>query len=112
LEYWNVGHVVLAPKKTHILLVTINKQSKADENKYIDHWIDDSHSHWQSQKDTKPGSTRGEKIIGHAAMGINIHLFVRENKLAARKAAPLTYHGCVVYESHQGSKPMGVVFRL
>jgi hypothetical protein len=45
---WNVGHVVLAQKKAHILLVTINKQGKADEHKYMDHWIDDSHFHWQS----------------------------------------------------------------
>jgi hypothetical protein len=35
--------------------------------------------------------------------------FVRENKLAAGKAAPSTY-GRVVYESHQGSQPMSVVF--
>ena len=109
---WHAGHVVLTQKKAQILLVTINKQGRVDGHRYIDHWIDDSHFHWQSQKDTEPGSTRGEKIIGHAAMGIDIHLFVRENKLAARKAAPFTYHGRVVYESHQGSKPMSVVFRL
>jgi hypothetical protein len=45
-------------------------------------------------------------------LGIDIHLFVRENKLAAGKAAPFTYHGRVVYESHQGSQPMSVVFGL
>jgi hypothetical protein len=45
-------------------------------------------------------------------LGIDIHLFVRENKLAAGKAAPFTYHGRVVYQSHQGSQPMSVVFGL
>jgi len=109
---WNVGHVVLAPKKAHILLVTINKQGKADEHKYMDHWIDDSHFHWQSQNATDPSSKRGQEIIRHAALGIDIHLFVRENKLAAGKAAPFTYHGRVVYQSHQGSQPMSVVFGL
>jgi hypothetical protein len=97
--------VVLAPKKAHILLVTINKQGKADEHKYMDHWIDDSHFHWQSQNATDPSSKRGQEIIHHAALGIDIHL-------AAGKAAPFTYHGRVVYESHQGSQPMSVVFGL
>jgi hypothetical protein len=109
---WNVGHVVLAPKKAHILLVTINKQGRADEHKYMDHWIDDTHFHWQSQNATDPTSKRGQEIIHHAALGIDIHLFVRENKLAAGKAAPFTYHGRVVYQSHQGSQPMSVVFGL
>jgi hypothetical protein len=99
-------------KKAHILLVTINKQGKADEHKYMDHWIDGSHFHWQSQNATDPSSKRGQEIIRHAALGIDIHLFVRENKLAAGKAAPFTYHGRVVYQSHQGSQPMSVVFGL
>jgi hypothetical protein len=55
---------------------------------------------------------RGQEIIRHAALGIDIHLFVRENKLAAGKAAPFTYHGRVLYQSHQGSQPMSVVFGL
>jgi hypothetical protein len=39
-------------------------------------------------------------------------LFVREKKLPTGKAAPFTYHGRVLYESHQGSQPMSVVLRL
>lgn len=109
---WNVGHVVLAAKKAHILLVTINKQGSSAAHKYMDHWIDDIHFHWQSQIATDPSSKRGQEIIRHAALGIDIHLFVREKKLAAGKAAPFTYHGRVVYESHQGSQPMSVVFQL
>jgi hypothetical protein len=78
----------------------------------MDHWIDDSHFHWQSQNATDPSSKRGQEIIRHAALGIDIHLFLRENKLAAGKAAPFTYHGRVLYQSHQGSQPMSVVFGL
>ncbi len=59
---------------------------------------------------TANGST--SLIIRHAALGIDIHLFVRENKLAAGKAAPFTDHGRVVYQSLQGSQPMSVVFEL
>jgi hypothetical protein len=66
----------------------------------------------ESQNATDPSSKRGQEIIRHAALGIDIHLFVRENKLAAGKAASFTYHGRVVYQSHQGSQPMSVVFGL
>jgi len=37
---------------------------------------------------------------------------VRDTKLAAGKAAPFTYHGRVRYQSHQGSRPMSIVFGL
>jgi len=45
-------------------------------------------------------------------LGIDTYLFVRQSKLAAGKAAPFTYHGRVLYQSHQGSQPMSVVFGL
>ena len=70
------------------------------------------HFQWQSQNATDPVSKKGNEIIRHAALGIDIHLFVREHRLAAGKAAPFVYHGRVRYQSHQGSQPMSVVFRL
>lgn len=109
---WNVGHVVLNDKKAHVLLVTLNKQGKAEEHRYHDHWIDDNTFHWQSQNATTPSSKRGLEIIEHAAKGIALHLFTRENKLSAGKAAPFVYQGRVTYQSHVGSAPMSVTFRL
>jgi superfamily II DNA or RNA helicase/HKD family nuclease len=109
---WNVGHVTLSGKKAHVLLVTLNKQGKAEEHKYLDHWIDEHHFHWQSQNQTTPASKRGQEIIQHQALGIAIHLFVRDGKLAGGKAAPFVYHGQATYESHEGSGPMSVVFRV
>ena len=58
------------------------------------------------------GVNSSVKITRHAALGIDIHLFVRDTKLAVGKAAPFTYHGRVRYQSHQGSKPMSIVFGL
>lgn len=109
---WNVGHVTLNDKKAHVLLVTLNKQGKSQEHKYLDHWIDEHHFHWQSQNSTTPDSKRGKEIIEHERRGIAIHLFVRDGKLAGGKAAPFVYHGRATYESHQGSGPVSVVFRL
>ena len=54
---FSIGHVVLAQKKAHILLVTLNKQGRADAHKFMD-------------------------------------------------------HGRVRYQSHQGSRPMSIVFGL
>jgi hypothetical protein len=109
---WNGGHVTLNDKKAHVLLVTLNKQGKDDKHKYLDHWIDEHHFHWQSQNSTTPDSKRGQEIVNHEARGIAVHLFVRDAKLAGGKSAPFVYQGKVTYQSHQGSGPMSVVFEL
>jgi superfamily II DNA or RNA helicase/HKD family nuclease/SOS-response transcriptional repressor LexA len=110
---WNSGHVVLPEKSAHVLLVTLNKQGKAENHRYHDHFIDEHTFHWQSQNSTRPSSKRGREIIGHKAMGIDLHLFVREKKLGIDgKAAPFRYLGRVEYQSHEGEAPMNVVFQL
>ncbi|WP_273822384.1 DUF3427 domain-containing protein [Pseudomonas asplenii] len=107
---WNVGHVVLAEQRAHVLLVTLNKQGKSEEHRYLDHWIDEQSFHWQSQNATTPDSKRGKQIIEHEKLGISIHLFVRENKIENGKAAPFKYHGKVRYQNHSGSGQMNVTF--
>ena len=109
---WNVGHVVLNEKKVHVLLVTLNKQGKAQEHRYHDHWIDQQTFHWQSQNATMPESKRGQEITRHGAMGIAIHLFVRDAKLEGGKGAPFQYHGKAIYKSHTGTSPMSVTFSV
>lgn len=109
---WQSGHVVLNENKAHILLVTLNKQGKAEDHRYLDHWIDEQTFHWQSQNATTPISKRGQEIIEHEKRGITIHLFVREAKLAGGKAAQFLYYGHVRYQRHTGSKPMSVIFKL
>lgn len=109
---WNVGHVALPGKDTHVLLVTINKQGKAKDHRYLDHWIDERTFHWQSQNSTKPESKRGQDIIAHDKRGIAIQLFVRETKLENGKGAPFVYHGAVRYRSHTGSGPMSVILEI
>jgi superfamily II DNA or RNA helicase/HKD family nuclease len=109
---WNVGHVVLNEKKVHVLLVTLNKQGKAQEYRYHDHWIDQHTFHWQSQNATTPASKRGQEIIRHEAMGIAVHLFVRDTKLVGGKGAPFVYQGRASYQSHTGANPMSVIFAV
>lgn len=107
---WHSGHVVLSQKNAHVLLITLNKQGKSAEHRYTDYWIDEKTFHWQSQNSTSPSSKRGKEIIEHESVGRKIHIFIREHKLAAGKAAPFTYFGPVLYRSHQGTEPMSVVF--
>jgi superfamily II DNA or RNA helicase/HKD family nuclease len=109
---WNVGHVVLNAKRAHILLVTLNKRGRIEDHRYVDHWIDSATFHWQSQNSTSPDTKKGQDIIRHEKNGINIHLFVRENRMLGGKAAPFVYHGSVRYKSHTGSHPMSIVFEL
>jgi hypothetical protein len=106
---WNNGHILPKDKKAQILLVTLNKQGKAEDHRYLDHWIDETTFHWQSQNATTPGSPRGHEIIQHEKLGIALHLFVRERKLDGGKAAPFIYQGRVRYRSHTGSAPMSVI---
>ncbi len=109
---WNVGHVVLHDQKAHVLLITLNKQGKAKDHKYLDHWVDESTFHWQSQNATTPESSKGRSIIDHQKTGWQIHLFVRDTKLSQGTAAPFRYHGRAKYVKHQGSAPMSVTLAL
>jgi hypothetical protein len=109
---WNVGHVVLHERRAHVLLVTLNKQGKSAEHRYVDHWQDENSFHWQSQNKTSPESSKGRSIIEHQRTGWTIHLFVRDGKLNNGTAAPFVYYGPVNYKSHEGREPMGVVFTL
>ena len=109
---WHSGHVVLKEKQVHLLLVTLNKQGRADNRRYLDHWLDARTFHWQSQDATSPTSKRGREIIDHQRLGIGIHLFIRETRLAGGRAARFVYHGPVTYRSHSGSEPMSVIFAL
>jgi len=109
---WQSGHVFLKEAGAHILLVTLNKQGKAAQQRFVDYWVDGTTFHWQSQNSTTPENKRGRELINHQKLGLSVHLFVRENKLRNGKSAPFTYYGPVEYKSHTGSAPMSVLFGL
>ena len=110
---WNQGHIVLREQGVHVLLVTLNKQGRQRDHRYQDYFIDEQTFHWQSQNGTSPATTKGREIIEHRSRDIDIHLFVRENKLGPDgKAAPFRYYGKVDYLSHEGERPMSVTFQI
>jgi hypothetical protein len=109
---WNSGHICPNGYSDQFLLVTLNKQGKIADHQYHDYFVDTSTFHWQSQNSTVPGGSKGRAIIDHAVNNSRVHLFVRKNKLEAKKGAPFIYCGTVQYASHKGSKPMSVTWKL
>lgn len=109
---WQSGHVCPKERDDQVLLVTLNKSGKQAEHRYHDYFIDEAHFNWQSQNSTAPSGKRGQQIINHEKLGSSVHLFVRKNKLEAKKAAPFIYCGKVIYQSHESEKPMNVKWCL
>jgi superfamily II DNA or RNA helicase/HKD family nuclease len=104
----------LPDKKSDILMVTLNKSEKeySPSTMYNDYSINENMFHWQSQSTTTETSPTGQRYIHHEQMGTHVLLFVRESKNAEGGAAPYTYLGPVSYMSHNGSRPMNIVWKL
>jgi len=109
---WKAGHVCPNGSDDQFILVTLNKQGKAAEHQYHDYFTDGETFHWQTQNSVGPVGGRGRGLIGHKANGSKLHLFVRKNKMEAKKAAPFYYCGPMEYVSHEGEKPMSVITGL
>lgn len=109
---WQAGHVCPKGHSDQFFLVTLNKQGKIVDHQYHDYFEDSTTFHWQSQKMTASSSNKGQNLINHQVNGSKLHLFVRKNKLEAKKAAPFHYCGTMTYDSHIGEKPMNVISTL
>lgn len=109
---WQAGYVYLPEKRAQVLLVTLNKQGKQADHQYHDFFKSADIFHWQSQNSTEPDSKKGKRIVEHVKEGIRTYLFVRDTKLRNKKAAPFLFYGEVEYISHEGSKPMSVLWKL
>lgn len=80
---------------------------------YEDYLISHDQFHWQSQSNTSIESPTGRRYLHHRAMGYTPLLFVRENKsLTSGLSAPYCFLGPCEHLSHQGSRPISIVWRL
>ena len=61
---------------------------------------------------TSAESPTGQRYIGHREKGSTILLFVREDKRRQGLALPYCFLGPADYLSHEGSRPMNIVWRL
>jgi len=122
LGYWTTtsrpamreGVRYLAHIKTDVLFVTLNKteQHYSPTTMYDDYAITDALFHWQSQSNTSVTSKTAARYLNHIEMGTNVLLFVRENTNRDGRSEPFHFLGPVVYESHSGSKPVSIIWRM
>ncbi len=100
-----------------VLMNTLNKSEReySPTTMYEDYSINEWLFHWQSQSTTSEGSPTGRRYVtGRDADGrpTRVALFVREYKRDAGGTAPYVYLGLVSCASHEGSRPMSIVWRL
>lgn len=108
------GVFFVRDKGVDLLLNTLNKSDKdySPSTMYEDYSINEWLFHWQSQSTTSEASPTGQRYIHHRQMGTRVALFVREAKTDAAGTAPYTFLGLADYQSHVGSRPMSIIWRL
>lgn len=110
------GVKYLSDKKTDLFFITLNKSDKdySPTTMYKDYSVNESLFHWQSQSTTSEQSDTGQRYIRHRVLRSNVLLFVREYKKDPKTGAamPYTFLGSADYVSHEGSRPMNILWRL
>ena len=108
------GVLFLKEKNMDAFFITIRKSEKAysTSTMYEDYVISEELFHWQSQSTTSASSETGKRYIEHKQRGHKILLFVREEKVVDGFTAPYVFLGTAEYQSHIGSKPMSIVWKL
>jgi superfamily II DNA or RNA helicase/HKD family nuclease len=109
------GVLHLSQAKVDAFFITLQKTEEdySPTTMYEDYLISHELFHWQSQSVTSAESPTGQRYIRHRELGYTPLLFVRERKqLPSRLAAPYVFLGPCEYVSHQGSRPMSIVWRL
>ncbi|MBR0452284.1 MAG: DUF3427 domain-containing protein, partial [Oscillospiraceae bacterium] len=106
----------LSEKKLDVFFITLNKSDKdySPTTMYNDYSIDETLFHWQSQSTTSENSPTGQRYINHQERGSKVLLFVREFKedRISNGAEAYSYLGTAKYISHDGSKPMNIIWKL
>ena len=112
------GVAYLRDKGVDVLINTLNKSEReySPSTMYEDYSIDEWHFHWQSQNKTTPESPTGQRYIHQrdekSGAPTKVALFAREYNRDQYGTEPFTFLGLVCHESHSGSRPMSIVWRL
>ncbi len=109
------GVLHLAQSKIDAFFVTLQKsvEDYSPTTMYEDYLISHDLFHWQSQSSTAVNTPTGQRYIQHRQMGYSPLLFVRETReLVSGMSAPYTFLGPCEYVSHQGNRPISIVWNL
>lgn len=101
----------LKEHKHDIFLITLNKEEShfGESISYEDYPINENLFNWQTQNDVAEGSEVLERYIKSDG---KVSLFVRINRKENVSASSYMYFGEARYVSHEGSKPVSVVWNL
>jgi len=108
------GVLYLAEKKLDVFFVTLNKSEKdySTSTMYQDYSINEELFHWQSQSRTTVESLTGQRYLNQETSGGNVLFFVREYKKEGTFASPFTCLGFADFQSHYGSAPISIVWKM
>lgn len=109
------GVVDLKDLNSELLFVTLQKTEKrfSPTTLYHDYAISERFFHWQSQNSALPDKGKGLAYVKHKETGKNIILFVREkSKDEFGRTMGFVNLGPVDIESHHGSQPMNITWKL
>lgn len=108
---WNSGFVSTHEKL--FLLVTLDKENISQQFQYADRFLSRDVFEWQSQNRTRQESGTGKRIRDHAALTIEVHLFLRSRgRTPAGSGMPFRYCGQVDFIDWQGDAPITVQWHL
>ena len=112
--HFREGAMYIADKKLDVFFVTLNKSEKdySPSTMYQDYSINEELFHWQSQSRTTEESPTGKRYINQKTNCSNVLFFVREYKKEAALALPYTCLGLADYQSHYGSAPISIVWKM
>ena len=107
---WREGARWLADEKVDLLASTLDKSSGhfSPTTRYRDYTISRELMHWESQSTTRADSETGRRYQDHVARGSTVLAFVR---LTTDDRA-FWLLGPAIYQSHEGERPMAVIWRL
>ncbi|MFI2414925.1 DUF3427 domain-containing protein [Streptomyces sp. NPDC018947] len=101
--------------QTDALLITQEKNEKdfSPTVRYKDYALSPHLYHWESQNAVAADSRTGVRYQQHAQRGSHVLLFLRRYKNTdIGKSQPWMLLGPATYQSHTGSKPMAITWRL
>lgn len=103
------------PMRTDAFFVTLKKSERdySPTTMYRDYAISPDLFHWESQNRTAVDSPVGRRYLRQRELGTHVLLFVRESKVNDWGGTQAyTCVGPATYESHAGSKPIAITYRL
>lgn len=108
------GILYVEDKHSDLFFITINKNEEdyLPSTMYNDYAKSSELFNWESQSTTGIDTPTGQRYINDRTEEHKVLLFVRESKNQYNHAMPYVFLGNSKYVSHQGNKPIQIVWKM